>query len=66
MGHMNKGDQSAKRNNLVLAGLFVSIGVMIKIIVAPMLIAFIVILIVEEQVKKSEFIDQVKKLLSLF
>ncbi len=62
MGHMNKGDQSAKRNNLVLAGLFVSIGVMIKIIVAPMLIAFIVILIVEEQVKKSEFIDQVKNI----
>ncbi len=62
MGYVNKGDQSAKRNNLVLAGLFVSIGVMIKIIVAPMLLAFIVILFVEEQIKKTEFTDQVKNI----
>ena len=62
MGYMNKGDQSAKRNNLVLAGLFVSIGVMIKIIVAPMLLAFIVIFFVEEQIKKTELTDQVKSI----
>ncbi|WP_287587399.1 glycosyltransferase family 39 protein, partial [Candidatus Borrarchaeum sp.] len=40
-------DAAAERNSLLLAGLFVSIGVLIKIIVAPILFAFIVILIIE-------------------
>jgi 4-amino-4-deoxy-L-arabinose transferase-like glycosyltransferase len=61
-----KMDTNAERNNLILAGLFVSIGVMIKTIVAPILIAFIVILFVETLYTGAGINNQVKNIVFLF
>ena len=56
----DKRDSSTERNNLILAGLFVSIGVLIRIIVAPIFLAFIVILIIEGQLAEVRMNDLVK------
>lgn len=55
-----KRDFTVERNNLLLAGFFLSIGVMIKIIVAPIFFAFIAILIIEGQFADVRISDQVK------
>ncbi|WP_287588053.1 glycosyltransferase family 39 protein, partial [Candidatus Borrarchaeum sp.] len=61
----NKKNLTAERNNSILAGLFMSIGVMIKLIVAPILFAFIVILIIEGIFFEFEIKNQVKKIFFL-
>ncbi|WP_287584826.1 glycosyltransferase family 39 protein, partial [Candidatus Borrarchaeum sp.] len=55
-----KMDFIAQRNSLILAGLFVGIGVLIKIIVAPILFAFIAILVIEGRHSDVRITDQVR------
>lgn len=61
----NERDVSAERNNLVLAGLFVGIGILVKTIVVPIFLAFIVILIMEGKFAKVNPFDQVKNAIFL-
>ncbi len=61
----NERDVSAERNNLVLAGLFVGIGILVKTIVVPIFLAFIVILIMEGKFAKVNPFDQVKNAIVL-
>lgn len=60
-----KRDLNAERYNLILAGLFASVGVMIKMVVVPIYLAFIVIIIIEGQFAGFEINDQVKNLVFL-
>jgi len=65
MGYKDKRDVITERNSLILAGLFVSCGVMVKIIVVPIILAFIVILTVEGRLAEVEINDQIKNLFLL-
>ncbi|MEX2721735.1 MAG: ArnT family glycosyltransferase [Candidatus Wukongarchaeota archaeon] len=57
---------NTKRNYLILAGFFLSLGVMVKTIVVPIFIAFIVIIIIEGKLAKAEMKEQIENTLYLF
>jgi hypothetical protein len=65
MGYKDKRNVITERNSLLLAGLFVSFGVMVKIIVVPIILAFIVILTVEGRLAEVDMNDQIKNLFFL-
>lgn len=65
MGYQDKRDSLTERNSLILAGFFTSVGVMVKIIVAPILIAFIVTLIAEGRLVEVDINDQIKNMFFL-
>ncbi|MFB0544277.1 MAG: ArnT family glycosyltransferase [Asgard group archaeon] len=60
-----KGDVTVERNNLILAGFFVSLGVMVKTIVGPIFLAFIIILIIEGQHAEVQMKDQLENVVFL-
>ncbi len=62
MGNRYKGEFLANRNCAFLAGVFLSIGVTIKIIIAPILLAFIVVLVIEGQFAGVRINEQAKDL----
>jgi len=61
-----KHNNTTERNYLFLAGLFVSLGVMVKTIVAPAFIAFLAILIIEGKLSEAKIKEQLEKTLYLF
>jgi hypothetical protein len=61
----NKRNLTAERKYSILAGLFVSVGVMIKVIVAPIVLAFIIILAIEGYLSEFEIKSQMKNIFFL-
>jgi 4-amino-4-deoxy-L-arabinose transferase-like glycosyltransferase len=61
----NERDFTAERNNLVFAGLFVGVGVLVKTIIVPIFLAFIVILIIEGKFAEVRLLDQAKNVVFL-
>jgi hypothetical protein len=65
MGFKDKRNDIAERKSLILAGFFACVGLMVKIIVAPILIAFIVTLIVEGRLAEIDMNDQITNIFFL-
>ena len=61
----NKSDFPAEMYKLILAGLFVGIGILVKTIVVPISLAFIVILIMEGEFAKIKHSNQIKNVIFL-